>query len=112
MKKQPLNMLLQSMKDLGIQKVVIRSDLHDLIEVVMKQSYWPRFRAILLRISVLCAVFSSLAFETESSSSNRNCARRIAKSVLRDDRFQSYLVLGRPAWLHLQIFREAALIHT
>lgn len=35
MKKQPLNML---MKDLEIQKVVTGSDLHDLIEAVMKQS--------------------------------------------------------------------------
>ncbi|XP_013679317.2 uncharacterized protein LOC106383806 [Brassica napus] len=105
-----LEWALQSMKDLGYQDVVVGSDLHDLINAVMRQVNWPRFRAILSRVSTLCLSFPSVAFESESASSN-GIAREIAKSVLRDGRFQSYLAMGGP-WLHQQIVREANLIHS
>ena len=106
-----LEWALQSMKDLGYQDVVVGSDLHDLISAVMRQVNWPRYRAILSRVSTLCLSFPSVAFESESASSN-GIAREIAKSVLRDGRFQSYLAMGGPAWLHQQFFREANLIHS
>ena len=102
---------LQSMQDLGYKEIIIASDLHDLITAVTKSTEWPRFRLLLHRISNLCLQFEAVAFETESSLSN-SIARKIAKSVLRDGRFQSYLALGGPAWLHQQIFREAALIRS
>ncbi|KAF3536980.1 hypothetical protein F2Q69_00019599 [Brassica cretica] len=89
----------------------VGSDLHDLINAVMRQSNWPRFRALLSRVRILCLSFPSVAFESESASSN-GIAREIAKSVLRDGRFHSYLAMGGPAWLHQQIFREANLTHS
>ena len=63
---------------------------------------------LLQKIDTLCVLFRSIAFELESYSSNQ-IAREIAKSVLRDGRFQSYLALGGPAWLHQRILREALL---
>lgn len=89
---------------------MIGSDLHDLTEVIMRQLNWPKFRAILSKLNTLCLAFASVAFETESSSSN--CiARKIAKSVLRDGHFRFYWALGGRALLHQQIFREATLIY-
>ncbi|KAF3514533.1 hypothetical protein F2Q69_00006223 [Brassica cretica] len=35
-------------------------------------------------------------------------ARDITKNVLKDGRFQSYLALGGPAWLHQRIAAEAS----
>ncbi|KAG5379614.1 hypothetical protein IGI04_027456 [Brassica rapa subsp. trilocularis] len=49
--------------------------------------------------------FDSLDFEEEKILTNR-IARDIAKSVLRDGRFQSYLALGGPSWLHDRIAGE------
>lgn len=83
------------------------SDSHELIEAVMQPSKWPHFRALLHRINRLCASFTSVAFETETVASKK-VAREIAKSVLRDGRFQSYLALAGPAWLRHQIQREAS----
>ncbi|KAF3532082.1 hypothetical protein DY000_02036862 [Brassica cretica] len=97
------------MKDLAYQDIVIGSDSHDLIDAVMQPLKWPRFRILLQKIKSLCATFSSVAFETESIGSNK-IVREIAKSVLRDGRFQSYLALGGPAWLHHLINREATLV--
>lgn len=93
------------MKDIGYQEIVLGSDLHDLIEALMKPSNWPRFRIILHRICSLCASFSSVAFEIESGISNR-VAREIAKSVLRNGLFQSYLALGGPAWFTIRFFEK------
>ncbi|CAG7862478.1 unnamed protein product, partial [Brassica rapa] len=50
-----------------------------------------------------------VAFETEFFDSNQ-IAREIARSVLRDGRFNSYLALGGPAWLHQRILRKAMLV--
>ncbi|KAL0729491.1 hypothetical protein Bca4012_025584 [Brassica carinata] len=92
-----LEWALQSMKDLL-----------DLLDAVKRTLEWPRFRIILQRIRSLCMQFSFIAFESESLDFNR-IAREIAKSVLRDGRFQSYLALGGPAWLHQLISGEAVL---
>ncbi|KAF3551375.1 hypothetical protein DY000_02006965 [Brassica cretica] len=69
---------LQSVRDLGFQNVVIG----------------------------LCSSFSSVIFDQESTKTN-SIARDFARSVLRDGRFQSYLALGGPAWLHNRIRNEA-----
>lgn len=43
-------------------------------------------------------MFMSVSFEEEKVSAN-GIARDIAKSVLKDGGFQSFLALGGPAWL-------------
>lgn len=48
-----------------------------------------------------------LSFELEPVSSNA-IMRHISRSATRDGRFQSYLALGGPAWLHDRLLREAA----
>lgn len=66
---------------------------------------------MLEKIEVLCSLFSSVAFEVEGAHAN-TIARDIAKSVMKDKRFQSYLALGGPAWLHQRITAEVSrLIH-
>ncbi|WZY69216.1 hypothetical protein YC2023_001456 [Brassica napus] len=97
--------VLKSMKDLGYHEVVLASDFRELMEAVLKPKEWPRYRSFLQEINILCSLFRSVAFETESANSNQ-IAREIAKSVLRDGRLQSYLALGGPAWLHQRILRE------
>ena len=80
---------------------LLGSDLHELIEAMMKPLNWPRYRIILHRINVLCSSFVSVAFE-ESTKSNR-IAREIGKSVLQGGWFHSYLALRGPAWLHVKV---------
>lgn len=94
------------MRDLAYTEIVVGSDSHELVDAVMNPVKWPRCRALLQRVTTLCASIGSVAFETESVSSNK-VVREIAKSVLRDGRFQSYLV--GPAWLHQLIQMESSL---
>ncbi|KAG2275492.1 hypothetical protein Bca52824_058047 [Brassica carinata] len=82
---------LRSMKDLGYTETMIGSDFKDVGEAIQE----------------LCLMFQSVVFETESILSNQ-IAREIARSVLRDGRFNSYLALGGPSWIHQRILREAS----
>lgn len=97
---------LRSMKDLGYQNLVVGSDSKEAIEAVRTPKDWPRYRSDLTEITHLLTLFRSVTFETESMVSNQ-IAREIARSVLRDGRFNSYLALGGPPWLHQRILREA-----
>ena len=98
---------LRSMKDLGYTEIMIGSDFKDVGEAVKRPNDWPLFRIFLREIQELCLMFQSVVFEAESILSNQ-IAREIARSVLRDGRFNSYLALGGPAWLHHRILREAS----
>lgn len=59
-----------------------------------------------MRISELRTCFASCSFEAETIKAN-SVAREIARSVTREGRFQSYLALGGPAWLHERIRCDA-----
>ena len=100
-----LEWVLQSLKDLQYQEIIIGTKPQELIEPVKKPSSWHRFRIILQRISVLCSEFQMVAFEAETGASNQ-VAHAIAKSVLRDGRLQSYHALAGPGWLHNRIRLE------
>ncbi|KAG2328756.1 hypothetical protein Bca52824_011484 [Brassica carinata] len=65
---------------------------HEVMEAITAPQQWPH-------------EFESLTFECVKASSN-GIARDIAKSVLRDGRYQSYLALGGIFWLHDRILRE------
>ncbi|CAN6838431.1 unnamed protein product [Brassica oleracea var. botrytis] len=79
--------LLQSVRDLHFDHVFIASDHKDTIAAILAPNHWP-------------------SFEEERVSANL-IARDVAKSVLRDGRFHSYLAMGGPAWLHERLRREA-----
>ncbi|WZZ52368.1 hypothetical protein YC2023_052475 [Brassica napus] len=57
-------------------------------------------------LTLLITGFSSVTFEVEGMGNN-SIARDIAKIVLRDGRYQSYLALGGPVWLHDRLLRES-----
>lgn len=95
-----------SMVDLGVTKAVIASDYNEVIEAIKSPAQWPRYRALLQQITTLKEKFDTIAFEGEGTATNE-IARAIAKSVLRDGRFQSYLALGGPSWLQDMIIRES-----
>ncbi|CAN7127103.1 unnamed protein product [Brassica rapa subsp. narinosa] len=69
------------------------------IEAINGPYHWPQYQTLLKQVFVLKLFFTSIMFEVEIVLNN-SIARNIAKSVLRDGRLQSYLALGRPAWLH------------
>ncbi|WZZ01284.1 hypothetical protein YC2023_073612 [Brassica napus] len=96
---------LSSLRDLGVSRVTVAVDYHEVIEALKKPQQWPRYRILLEKIRNLKEEFDSLDFEEEKILTNR-IARDIAKSVLRDGRFQSYLALGGPSWLHDRIAGE------
>ena len=96
---------LRSLRDLNITRVIIASDYYDVLDAIKTPLQWPRYRVWLEQIRSLKEDFESLKFECAKATSN-GIARDIAKSVLRDGRYQSYLALGGPSWLHDRIWRE------
>ncbi|XP_024011324.1 uncharacterized protein LOC112086588 [Eutrema salsugineum] len=90
---------MQSLRDLHISEVTIVSDLHAVVDAISDPSRWPRYRAYTDYIKHLQGFFSVCSFELETIGANR-VAREISKSVTRDGRFQSYLAIGGPSWLH------------
>ena len=97
---------LTCLRDLGVQKVIMASDYYEVVEAIKVPYRWPRYRDLLQRIMGFKGTFDSLEFEGEKVVAN-GVARDIAKSVLRDGRFQSYLAMGGPSWLHDRIARDA-----
>ncbi|KAF3589243.1 hypothetical protein F2Q69_00028265 [Brassica cretica] len=96
---------LSSLRDLGVSRVTVAVDYHEIVEALKKPQQWPRYRILLEKIRNLKEEFESLDFDEEKISTN-GITRDIAKSVLRDGRFQSYLALGCPSRLHDRITRE------
>ncbi|KAF3608395.1 hypothetical protein DY000_02049503 [Brassica cretica] len=76
------------------------------IDALSSPFNWPRYRGLLQQIFCLRDQFHSVVFEGEKIETNK-IARDIAKSVVRNGLFQSYLSLGGPAWLHNRLQREA-----
>ncbi|KAF2570208.1 hypothetical protein F2Q70_00003297 [Brassica cretica] len=97
------------LRDLRLEEVSIGTYSQNLLEAIKNPSSWPRYRGFLSQIVAACSEFEVIAFEVESSESNK-VARTIAKSVLRDGRFQSYLAMGGPSWLHDLIQTEDTLV--
>ncbi|XP_018487394.2 uncharacterized protein LOC108857880 [Raphanus sativus] len=96
---------MRSLRDLQMTKVTIALDYQEVMEAIISPQKWPGFRNLLEQVEKLKGEFESLTFECVKASSN-GIARDIAKSVLRDGRYQSYLALGGPSWLHDRILRE------
>lgn len=94
-----------SLSDIGVTNVIIASDYNEVIEAIKAPFRWPRFRDLLQQVLKLKDKFSTITFEGGEVASN-GIARDIARSVLRDGSFQSYLALGGPAWLHDRVIRE------
>ena len=90
---------------MGITKVLLALDYHEVDEALKAPQQWPRYRNLLEQVKKLKEDFTSLVFEGEKISTN-GIVRDIAKSVLRDGRFQSYLALDGPSCLHDRIARE------
>lgn len=96
---------LQSLRDLHYKDVIIATDCTTAFEAVMKPSVWPRYCGLLHCIWMIRSSFDNCVFEEEQVGAH-SIAREIAKSVTRDERFQSYLALKGPSWLHDRIARE------
>ncbi|CAN6896549.1 unnamed protein product, partial [Brassica oleracea] len=81
---------------LGYQEIIIGIVNKEALSALSNMSTWPRYRSLLERIMGLKSCFRTLMFEQELVMSN-SIARDIARSVLRDGMFQSYLA---PCTLH------------
>lgn len=97
---------MQSLRDLHIKDIVIASDCQAVYAALLKPLEWPRYRVFIEHILWLKSGFVSYSFELETIKAN-TIAREISKSVTRDGKFNSYIALGGPAWLHNLIAREA-----
>ena len=85
--------------------MLLALDYHEVDEALKAPQQWPRYRNLLEQVKKLKEDFTSLVFEGEKISTS-GIVRDIAKSVLRDGRFQSYLALDGPSCLHDRIARE------
>ncbi|CAG7862721.1 unnamed protein product [Brassica rapa] len=76
-------------------------------QMKLLQSQNNGLRALLEQITLLKGNFGSISFNIEKFTGN-SIAIYFAKSVMCDGRFNSYVALGGPSWLHEQIQRETA----
>ncbi|XP_010472251.1 PREDICTED: uncharacterized protein LOC104751896 [Camelina sativa] len=88
-----------ALRDLHVARVIIAIDSAQVVEAITNPHNWPRFGLLLQEIQQLIEGFESWDCETVGRSANQ-AAVAIAKSVTRENRFQSYLALGGPSWLH------------
>lgn len=98
-------MVNSKLKDLHHPKIIISSDHQVMIATLFKLSKWPRYCTLIEMIFIVTPYFSSCSFELVSQSSN-SITRDIAKSVTHDGRYQSYLAMGGPSWLHDRLMAE------
>lgn len=96
---------MKSLSDLGVTTAIFASDYREVIEAIKYPLRWPQYRDLLRHVIKFKEKFSLVAFEEEKVSAN-GIACDIAKSVLRDGRFQSYLAMGDPSWLLDRLARE------
>lgn len=94
-----------SLVDIGATNVIIASDYNEVLEAIKAPLQWPRLRDLSQQVIKLKEKFTMVVMEEEKIATN-GIAREIARSVLRDGRFQSYLVLGGPSWLQDRLARE------
>ena len=94
-----------SLVDIGVTNVIITSDYNEVLEAIKAPLQWPRLRGLLQQVIKLKEKFTMVVLEEEKIVTN-GIAREIARSVLRDGRFQSYLAMGGPSWLHDRLARE------
>lgn len=97
---------LQSLRDLRFQNVIISSDCQAAIAALYNPWSWPRYGALLMAIIRTARSFFRVSFELVSCHSN-TIARDIAESVVRDERYHSYVALDGPAWLRNRLLSEA-----
>lgn len=95
--------VLQSLRDLHLSQVTIASDYFAVVEAINKPSEGPRFSLFIEYIYVMRSGYDKCEVEMEKPGANY-IVREISKSVIRDGRFQSYLSLGGPSWLHDRIY--------
>ncbi|EOA32730.1 hypothetical protein CARUB_v10016034mg [Capsella rubella] len=93
---------LSSLHDLRIDSCEVWLDCRAALEAVSFPSVWPKYRSL---TSKIWQVIRVMRFYLSSPKAN-SLAREIACSVTRDGRFNSYLALGGPAWLHDRIERD------
>ncbi|KAG2252610.1 hypothetical protein Bca52824_082746 [Brassica carinata] len=74
--------ILQNLKDLHIQEVVIGSDLSELVEAIKGLNDWSRYGWLLHQVAWLTLALPLICFEIESYALNQ-VARERSKSVLR-----------------------------
>ncbi|KAL0797169.1 hypothetical protein Bca101_068546 [Brassica carinata] len=96
---------MMSLSDLGVINATIASDYNKVVEAIKSPLQWPHFRTLLQQITKFKEKFVSITFEGKRVQAN-GVARVIARSVLKDGRFQSYLALGGPSWLQDRLVRE------
>lgn len=68
---------LQSLRDLRLKDVVVGLDCRPAYEILNKASEWPRYRFLLVHITMLRSWFDSCSFEFESMGAN-SIARAIS----------------------------------
>ena len=102
--------VLQSVRDLQFSDLVIASDHHELMEAISNLMHCLRYRCLLEQIMILHKNFNSIQSfflsklnSIQSKLDKVKCnqlARDIAKSVLRDRCFQSYIAMwGRLGYM-------------
>ncbi|XP_020875872.1 uncharacterized protein LOC110227082 [Arabidopsis lyrata subsp. lyrata] len=97
---------LKALQDIHVSKMIMELDYAAAVNAVLQPSKWPFYRNWLTQIHEVAAAFESCTFRHIATNANL-IARSISRSVIRDRRFQSYIALGEPSWLHNQVFEES-----
>lgn len=97
-KRQTFVWAIESMVSHKVYKVIFASDAVKLIKALERPQAWPSFSFQVSKIKPWLSRISFWKLEVEDASTNVG-ALRIALSVTRERRIQSYVARGPPSWL-------------
>ena len=89
---------IDSLKNLHFDSIIFASDDKDLVAAVTKPSAWPSLKFFSQKICIQLHNFLFWRVQSLKRSDIRG-ASLIADSVIKEDRYQSYIAAGYPGWL-------------
>ncbi|KAG7588456.1 hypothetical protein ISN44_As07g007890 [Arabidopsis suecica] len=96
---------LQSLHHVHVDSCEIWSNCTATIRALAQPGDWAKYCSILDQIDQVIQVMWDVTFQISSPKAN-SLARNIVSSVTREGRFNSYMAIGGPAWLHNRIEEE------
>ncbi|KAF3500329.1 hypothetical protein F2Q69_00042656 [Brassica cretica] len=89
---------LESMKNLHFNAIIFASNDHDIISAITKPSAWPSLK--FYSSNLLAWLHDIVDWKAQFHSYHDIIgAKLIAKSVIKENLFQSYIAVGFPSWL-------------
>ncbi|KAF3554204.1 hypothetical protein F2Q69_00011822 [Brassica cretica] len=95
---ESLSWAIESINSLHFDNIIFSSEDHSLVGAISKPAAWPTLKFYSLKLSSMLNNFLCWRVETQSRQA-LTAAFRIANSVVKENKFHSYIARGSPLWL-------------